>query len=125
MSRTVPTFVAMALFATAIALHAYESFYLADSPAPGFFAWSLLPYLVCLAFYRPSKSLAPVIVGASVALAVDALVHYDVFIHPTRSTAALALLFVPLWSAFVFVPVSAFIAWLVVRRPNAARENAP
>jgi len=122
--KVAPRVLAIALFAAAVVLHAYEAFVLADGPAPGIFLWQLMPYVVCMLFYL-TGSRAPVIVGASVALALDALVHYDVFINPQSSTAALAMLFVPLWSALIIVPVCAFIAWLIVRKVAAGRrENA-
>ena len=60
----------------------------------------------------------------SVAFALDLLAHYDVFVNPTSSTAALALLVVPLWSALLFAPTVMLIAWLAVRRRSRMGNGA-
>lgn len=60
-------------------------------------------------FIRPGRSFAPAAAASLVALGVDLLTHYSVFIHPTSSTAALGLFFARLWSAFFLVPVTATV----------------
>ena len=71
-----------------------------------------------------ARSGIPAALGVSVAFALDLLAHYDVFVNPTSSTAALALLVVPLWSALLFAPVVMLIAWLAVRRRSHMGNGA-
>ena len=50
---------------------------------------------------------------------------YSAFIHPTSSTAALGLLFMPLWNLLFFAPVGALLGWLISKRAPPAEESAP
>jgi chromate transport protein ChrA len=65
------------------------------------------------------------IAGAIVALLFDLVTHYDAFVNPKGSTAALALIFVPLWNTLVFSPVAIFVAWLFLRRRGRQVHHAP
>jgi hypothetical protein len=49
-------------------------------------------------------------------LLFDLWIHYTVFVHPTHSTAALALIFAPLLTSLVIAPVVTLGAWLSMRR---------
>jgi hypothetical protein len=60
-----------------------------------------------------------------VAFVFDLIATFDVFVHPTGSTAALALIFVPLWSALILCPAVMLILWLIVRRRRALLHHAP
>lgn len=73
-----------------------------------------LPYGVALLFTSSKRSLWPAVSAAAFPLALDLLVYYDVFISPSGSTAALALLFAPFWNLFVLAPVSGIIAMVVI-----------
>jgi len=116
---------ALAVMSMAVLLHAYEQVANSTPPSIGWFLWSMLPYGVCLLFLLRSRSGVPGATGAGVALVWDAITHYEVFVHPTSSTAALALIFVPLWSALLFSPIAMLIAWLVVRkRPRVSAASA-
>ena len=95
-------------------LHAYEQYARSSSASFGGFLWSLLPYCVCLAASVFPTTRVPAIGGMLAALVVDGVVHYEVFVHPSGSTAALALLFAPLWSALVFSPLAMLGTWLVL-----------
>ena len=109
-----------------VALHAYETFWLAsDGPAFGFFLWALVPYAMCLIVAMTSKSAIPPLAGAVIALLFDLLAHYQVFVHPTSSTAALTLVFTPLWNTLIFSPIAMVLAWLVLRRRGQIRITAP
>ena len=114
---------AAALLAGAAALHAYEQFVLSAAPDAWSYAWSLLPYILCLIAVLASESAIPAIAGICVALAFDGLAHYDAFINPRGSTGGLALFFVPLWSTIVFVPAAILISQSIIRR--RATRNAP
>jgi NADH:ubiquinone oxidoreductase subunit K len=106
-----------AVAAVAALLHAFECFAegLSDA-AVIFFAWGMTPYCLCLLISSLGRSRAAPIVGGALALAVDTLVHVEVFIAPQGSTAGLLLIFVPFWNNLVIVPAGTVIAWLVVRR---------
>ena len=62
----------------------------------GFLGWSLLPYatLICLFFRTKYKGLWCIALFAI--LVSDVVLYYQVFISPTRSTAAIALITTPL-----------------------------
>lgn len=107
----------------AVGLHVYEQMALAAVFSPGWLLFALLPYVAPLAVLSNARGGVPALCGASVALTIDLLAHYLVFVHPTSSTAALALIFVPLGSALVFGPGAMLLAWLVVRRPRGPRQH--
>ena len=106
-------------------LHAYEQLALSSEFSLGWLLWSLVPYAVCLAVLARSVSGVPPLCGVLVAFAFDLIAHYEVFVHPTGSTAALALIFVPLWGALIFCPAVVLVVWLIVRRRRALLNHAP
>ena len=110
------------LLAAAISLHGYEYVFEGDSASVWLLLWPLTPYVVCTFIFLLSASGVPSIAAAIVALVLDAMTFDAVFIHPTSSTSALAMLFVPLWSAIIFVPVTVVIIRFVVRRLEARRD---
>ena len=67
---------------------------------------------------------APV-VGGVLALAVDLLVHAEVFVAPQASTSGLLLIFVPLWNDLVLVPAGTIVAWLVLRTASGSSALGP
>jgi hypothetical protein len=71
------------------------------------------------------RAAIPALAGALIALLFDLLAHYQVFVHPTSSTAALALVFTPLWNTLIFSPIAMVLAWLVLRRRGQIRITAP
>jgi hypothetical protein len=108
-----------------IALHLYEHVELSDDGfSLGFFLWSLLPYALCLCGLAMAWNPRSVAFGATVALAFDLLAHYSVFVRPTNSTAALVLLFMPLYNAILWIPAALLLAHLARRwRANSARHS--
>ena len=107
----------------AIALHVYETY--VNSPGGiGFLLWSSMPYALCVIVAALSTSSIPAVAGAVTAFLFDLGAHNDVFVHPTSSTAGLALLFVPLWNTLVFSPLAMFAAWSLRLRAGAS-EIAP
>ncbi len=77
---------------------------------------SILPYCICLllslikpAFYWVSFG------GALAALVIDGLTYHSVFISPQSSTAALGLLFAPLWNIFLFMPIGMVLGYGIER----------
>ena len=116
----------VAISAIGAALHAYESLLLAaGGPSLGFFLWGLSPYFLCLFVAMSSNSPVPAAVGAAIALLFDLLTHYSVFVHPTSSTAALALIFTPLCNTLFFAPIGILVTWLILRRRAQLSEAAP
>jgi hypothetical protein len=100
---------AWALVAVGIALHVYIDVFLSERPLSmfgfvGVILWPSLPYVLCAVAVRvwgPAASIG----GSVVALGLDAMSVYAVFIHPTSSTAPLILLFVPLYNLVIFTPL--------------------
>ena len=111
---------ALLVTALAITLHAYENLAKAAAPSLGWFLWATLPYAICLAVWARSSIGAPAVAG----VIADLVAHYAVFVHPTSSTAALAMIFVPLWSTLLFCPVAMFAVWLAIRRRRVNEPHA-
>ncbi len=101
----------------AAGLHTYEHIFLGEgSVSIGFLLWSMVPYGLCLILSAFPVTKVPVIAGAALTLAFDLFGHYSVFINPQGSTAALVLLFIPLWSLVIVVPLTTFVVWAITHR---------
>ncbi len=110
-------------------LHVYTFAFKADGDWSffmlGLFAFSLSPYALAAAvgwWFKPAA--LPLALGfAAAALAGDLYMHYAVFIAPKGSTAAIGLLFMPVWNLMLLGPVGALVGWGVARivRAKAAR----
>lgn len=124
MDTALPKRLALIVAMVALCLHLYQGLALATEFSLGWLLWALVPYAVSLVVLARSRSGVPALSGVSVALALDLVAHYDVFVHPTSSTAALAMIFVPFWSTLLFCPVAILLAWLVVRRRRNLRQHA-
>jgi hypothetical protein len=111
--------------ALAVLLHGYENLARSSDVSYGWFVWALLPYglVLALSCFRGTREAS--IAGGVVALLLDGLVHYDVFVNPQGSTAALALIWIPIWSTLIFVPIATLVARLVIRRRTGTPINAP
>jgi hypothetical protein len=70
----------------------------------------------CLGLWWRSKLGVPALAGVLVAFALDLYAHYTVFINPSSSTDALAMVAIPLYNTVLFCPLAMLIAWLVVRK---------
>ncbi len=106
---------AIALTIAALLLHGYEQLVKSSAPSIGWLLWAMLPYALCVAVLAKSRSALPATLGALVALAWDIRTYYSVFVHPTSSTAALAMIVMPLWNTLLFVPAAMLVAWLPMR----------
>jgi hypothetical protein len=112
--------------AIAGALHGYEFFGGGFGGALWWFTWAMTPYALSLAISSFPATRAPSIAGGLLALALDFLLHYELFVEtPKGSTAGLALVFLPFWNNVVFVPVGTLVAWAIVRRRASLNANAP
>jgi hypothetical protein len=109
----------------AIALHLYEHISKSSGGfSYGWLLWALVPYIAVLALSCFVETRVPVIFGAVLALALDAWTHYAVFVEPKGSTAALALIWTPLWNLIIVVPGTTFLARLFLQRASVS-PNAP
>jgi hypothetical protein len=112
--------------ALALVLHLYENLY--QSPGEfsfGWLLWGFTPYAICLPISSFPATRVAAVAGAVVALLFDLVTHYDVFANPNGSTAALALIFIPLWSTLVLSPAAVFVAWLILRRRDRPVQPTP
>jgi hypothetical protein len=115
---------AWALIAVGIALHVYIDVFLSDRPVSvfgfvGVILWPSLSYALCalaLRIWGPAAAIG----GSAVALGLDAMSVYVVFIHPRSSTAPLILLFVPLYNLVIFTPLG-IAAGRLTRRWRGSR----
>lgn len=98
----------------------HEQFQLTSGSVWGFVA-SLFPYVLCIIIAAWSVSVMPAVVGATFALILDGIAHYDVFVRPTGLSSLLSFLFVPLFSTLVFVPLVILITRSIMRRRDARR----
>jgi hypothetical protein len=116
-----------AVVAIAVVLHGIECFAAKGPTSAGaaFFIWGLTPYALCALVSSISTLRAAPFAGGALALAVDLLVHVEVFIAPHSSTSALLLIYVPLWNILVFVPVGTIVAWLILRRRSRSASPQP
>jgi len=116
---------AYALLLFGVVLHTYTNFVEAKSPSLGWWLWSLAPYvaggLVLFLFKRPHATAGALLIPAI----LDAGNFYSVFIHPTSSTAALGMLFVPFWNLVVFVPLGGAIGWWIGHRIRITAAEMP
>jgi hypothetical protein len=80
----------------------------------GLLLWSCMPYLICASLAMVKKEPVFALGGALGTFTFDLYMYYSVFIHPVSSTAALGLLFAPLWNLLLFGPLGAAILWLAV-----------
>jgi hypothetical protein len=114
--------IAWVVCAAALALHAVTAFVMSAGPVGTFtlqlFAFSCAPYLAMLVLATPLKQPIPGAAGASAALLADAAMFWSVFIQPKGSTAALGLLFMPIWNLLVIAPAVAAVAFVFTRGPK-------
>jgi hypothetical protein len=125
LALTWPHLGAGVVFSLAAMLHGFECFGRGTTGAGmAFFVWGLSPYALCALISSIGTRAAP-IVGGVLALAVDVLVHVEVFMAPQGSTSGLLLIFVPLWNNLVIVPLGTIVAWLILRRRSRSASLQP
>ena len=81
----------------------------------GLFAFSLTPYGVAAILARFGRMASSALGFAVGALIGDLYMRYSVFIAPKGSTAALGLLFMPMWNLLLIGPVGALVGWAISR----------
>jgi hypothetical protein len=90
----------------------------------GLFLWSCIPYGISAVLARFTRTEIFALGAAAASLAMDGFTHYSVFIAPKGSTAALGLLFAPLWNLIAVGPIGALVAW-TARRMAATGASEP
>lgn len=105
------------LIFTGVALHLKTAFWESSEPASGFsiglLFWSLIPYLIIIAFRKASYGAFCAVI---VVFLFDFFMHLEVFVWPGSSTAALGLLFMPLWNLVLFIPLSFLTGYFIEKR---------
>jgi hypothetical protein len=113
----------LGVIACAAALHLHEVWSVEPiSTAAGWFAWGMVPYLVCVVASVTPVGTVPASAAAVLVLAWDMFTYYSVFIEPQSSTAALALVFVPLWNGILVAPLALGITWWFRRHKQRERH---
>ena len=111
--------VVLIVCAAGVALHGYTALFKAEGGVSPFlvalFLWSCLPYGIAAVLGRRGNRPALALGAALGALAGDLFMHYSVFVAPKGSTAALGLLFMPLWNLLLLAPAGAVVAWALAR----------
>lgn len=100
----------------AVALGAALQIYIAIAEVgqlTGFFFWALAPYVLLAVLAFRMKKHFKLVLGAAVALVVDYFTFQKVFINPTSSTAAIALIWMPLWTVIFFIPAAILFGWVL------------
>jgi hypothetical protein len=104
-----------ALVALGMLLHAYIAFVKASSGALffsiGLMIWSWLPYILALTLLLLLRNPIMPLIGVLGPLYFDMQSYYTAFIAPQSSTAALILLWVPLWNLIIIEPIGLLIGW--------------
>ena len=78
----------------------------------GFVLWAAVPYALILALSRVLANGWAVVTGAAAVLVGEAYIRAEVFLFPRGSTAALALIFSPLYLSLVALPAGLALGWL-------------
>lgn len=109
---------ALALCGAGVVLHLYTALFKAEGGMGasaflvGLFLWSCAPYAIAALLAR-GRRVWWGLGAAAACLAADVFMHYSVFVAPKGSTAALGLLFMPLWNLLVVGPAGALLFRLV------------
>ena len=105
------------IVAIGLLLHAHIAFFEGKEVGSTFLlalmVWSWLPYLVSLRLILLVRRPLIPLCGVIPPLVMDAFNYYEVFISPTSSTAAINLLFMPLWNLVLFMPIGLLVGWWV------------
>jgi hypothetical protein len=111
--------VATSLIAFGVVLHTYEHAVEAEWGSVAFWLWSLSPYIVATIILVRFRHAHAATGALAVPVLLDLMTFFSVFVSPQGSTAALAMLFTPLWNLLVFVPLGAAVGRWVRNRSNA------
>jgi len=127
-SVSTPAKFTLTLSAAGVLLHVYTAVFRADGGLSwfllGLVLLSCLPYGIAAALTRARRAHLLALGWAIASLLVDLYMHYSVFVAPKGSTAALGLLFMPIWNLLVIGPAGAVAVWGCHRLFAAGRRTA-
>ena len=111
---------ALTLCGAGVALHLYTVVFKATGGEGdgagafliGLWVYSCAPYAIS-AWLARGRRAAWGLGAAAACLVADLYMHYSVFVAPAGSTAALGLLFMPLWNLLIIGPAGALLAGAV------------
>ncbi len=81
----------------------------------GLLLFSLLPYAIAAKMSRFARLAGSAVGFAAGALVGDLFMHYQVFMVPNGSSAALGLLIMPFWNLLILGPLGALVGWAIAR----------
>ena len=79
----------------------------------GIMAWSLVPYMLCLIILKSVGTPVKAFIAGLLILIMDIWVHVEVFVSPSGSTAAVGLVFMPLWNLVLVIPIGCIVGWVI------------
>ncbi len=110
---------AFAACGAGVLLHLYTAIFKADGGVSAFLVGLVLiscaPYAIAALLARSRRGEVLGLGAAAASLVADLYMHYSVFVAPKGSTAALGLLFMPIWNLVVVGPAGAALLWIVHR----------
>lgn len=81
----------------------------------GFALWVLVPFAVLALVVGRAARMAPIVVAGVLLSVCAGIMLWEVFFAPTSSTAALLLVFGPLWMLIIVLPVGLAGGWVLTR----------
>ena len=127
MPSSASTKIALALCVAGVALHVYTVAFKAQGGASAFLFGLLLlscaPYAIAAILARRRGKALLGLGAAAACLAADLCMHHAVFFAPKSSTAALGLLFMPIWNLLAVGPAGALLFWLGHRFVGMRRDT--
>jgi hypothetical protein len=119
MNRDRKRYIVYALCLGGLILHLKTAFWESAEPFDSFslklLLGSLIPY-VCIIIFR--KASYGALCATIVVFLFDLFMHLEAFVWPSSSTAALGLLFMPIWNTVFFVPLSFLAGYFIQERIN-------
>ena len=98
-------------------LHLKTAFWESSEPFDSFslklLLLSLTPYVIIILFRKASYG---ALCAAIVVFLFDLFMHLEAFVWPSSSTAALGLLFMPIWNLVFFLPLSFLAGYFIEER---------
>ena len=111
-----------------VLLHAYQALVASSGAntafAFGLFLWSTVPFAIAAVMDRLGVNRFRAAAFAWASLLGSVYMHFAVFVQPTGSTAALGLLFMPLWNLLLIGPAGLLAAWGLQASASGTGRNA-
>ena len=75
--------------------------------------WPMGPYLILLCIIPFARTPIALLLPTLAVILIDVSVIYEVFVAPSSSTAALILLWMPVWHVIIVIPILFFVGRLI------------